>query len=303
MIIRSSLGFVCLVGVAFGHSGHSHVVHKQAMAVDAEGDLTSGPRLMRAEDLASSLEIQEQGQAQHTQQAETLEEALPISASDIAYRAWASKFEPVTVSSHARRYAHDAHKAMDLLMGTTGMAEEDLVCDTPLTTLSPAPKHAMENSSPLQLGVDASASDADIRKAYKKKALLLHPDKGGGNDAEEAFKRLSEAHAILSEADSRWRYDLGANAQNANHHGLTGEERRRWNKERAAAHAALNAETRKITNQGNVPGSHKTKSKEKFAQHRQDVKEFLLKKVSPIVHLAWRSRGASGRACDSADGM
>jgi DnaJ family protein A protein 2 len=46
------------------------------------------------------------------------------------------------------------------------------------------------------LDVSKSApTEADIKKAYKKKALLYHPDKGGNP---EKFKALSCAHAILS---------------------------------------------------------------------------------------------------------
>lgn len=57
------------------------------------------------------------------------------------------------------------------------------------------------------LGVSRSASDADVKKAYRKLALKLHPDKCKAAGAEEAFKSVSKAFACLSDADKRAAYD------------------------------------------------------------------------------------------------
>ena len=58
------------------------------------------------------------------------------------------------------------------------------------------------------LGVDKSASAAEIKKAYRKKALKYHPDKTSGDKvAEEKFKKVSEAYAVLSDADKKQQYD------------------------------------------------------------------------------------------------
>jgi DnaJ-class molecular chaperone len=54
------------------------------------------------------------------------------------------------------------------------------------------------------LGVEKSASDKDIRSAYRKKAMQLHPDKGGD---ESEFKLLVEAYEIISDPERRARYD------------------------------------------------------------------------------------------------
>ena len=55
------------------------------------------------------------------------------------------------------------------------------------------------------LGVSKGTSDADIKKAYKKKAMKLHPDSPTGD--EEKFKELSSAYDALKDADSRAKYD------------------------------------------------------------------------------------------------
>lgn len=55
------------------------------------------------------------------------------------------------------------------------------------------------------LGLDASASEEEVRKAYKTKAQTLHPDREGGD--EEAFKELLEAYKTLSDATRRRYYD------------------------------------------------------------------------------------------------
>ena len=52
------------------------------------------------------------------------------------------------------------------------------------------------------LGISKSASAAEIKKAYRKKALQYHPDKNpGDSSAEELFKKSAEAYEVLSDAD------------------------------------------------------------------------------------------------------
>lgn len=55
------------------------------------------------------------------------------------------------------------------------------------------------------LGVDKSASQAEIKKAFRKLAHAYHPDKKGGNEAR--FKEVSEAYAVLSDEKKRAQYD------------------------------------------------------------------------------------------------
>ena len=58
------------------------------------------------------------------------------------------------------------------------------------------------------LGVDKTASDAEIKKAYRKLAMKFHPDKNPDNKAaEESFKEASEAYEVLSDANKKQKYD------------------------------------------------------------------------------------------------
>jgi len=65
------------------------------------------------------------------------------------------------------------------------------------------------------LGVDKNANDEDVKKAYRKRAMVHHPDRHSGATDEEKkehetkFKEVGEAYAVLSDSKKRQRYDTG----------------------------------------------------------------------------------------------
>jgi len=67
------------------------------------------------------------------------------------------------------------------------------------------------------LGVSREASEKDIKSAYRKLAMKYHPDRSDASDAEERFKEISEAYAVLSDPGKRKQYDqfghAGINSQ------------------------------------------------------------------------------------------
>ncbi|KAF9290147.1 hypothetical protein BGZ68_007850 [Mortierella alpina] len=57
------------------------------------------------------------------------------------------------------------------------------------------------------LGINKDASDSEIKKAYRKLALQMHPDKNGAPGADEAFKIVSKAFTVLSDPQKRAIFD------------------------------------------------------------------------------------------------
>lgn len=58
------------------------------------------------------------------------------------------------------------------------------------------------------LGVERGASEADLKKSYRRLAMKFHPDRNPGDkEAEDAFKEANEAYEVLSDASKRAAYD------------------------------------------------------------------------------------------------
>ena len=72
------------------------------------------------------------------------------------------------------------------------------------------------------LGIERSASEEEIKKAFKKAALKYHPDRNPDNkEAEEKFKEMNEAYQVLSDSEKKSRYDQYGTAD-ANGAGFSG---------------------------------------------------------------------------------
>src|SRR3989442_3599510 len=62
------------------------------------------------------------------------------------------------------------------------------------------------------LGVSRSATDEQIRSAYRKLARQFHPDVNSASDASERFKAVTEAYEVLTDPQRRQRYDMFGSA-------------------------------------------------------------------------------------------
>jgi DnaJ-class molecular chaperone len=80
------------------------------------------------------------------------------------------------------------------------------------------------------LGVAKTASEKDIKQAFRKLARKFHPDVNPGNKAAEAkFKELNEAYEVLGDPEKRKKYDeLGANWRMYEQAGAAGQQRGGW---------------------------------------------------------------------------
>src|SRR5690606_7747562 len=77
------------------------------------------------------------------------------------------------------------------------------------------------------IGVSRGADTAEIKNAFRQRAMQYHPDRNPGDKAaEERFKELSEAYALLRDPESRARYDRYGHAVNGTTptHAYTGEQ-------------------------------------------------------------------------------
>jgi DnaJ-class molecular chaperone len=70
------------------------------------------------------------------------------------------------------------------------------------------------------LGVPKTASEADIKKAFRTLAKKYHPDTAKGDDAKKKFQEISGAYDVVGDKDKRARYDRGEIDENGNPRGF-----------------------------------------------------------------------------------
>ena len=76
------------------------------------------------------------------------------------------------------------------------------------------------------LGINKNADENEIKKAYRKLAIIYHPDKSPADKKEEyteKFKKISEAYEVLSDPEKKKKYDMfGKEAANMENGGMPG---------------------------------------------------------------------------------
>ncbi len=79
------------------------------------------------------------------------------------------------------------------------------------------------------LGIKQNASSTEIRTAYKKLAMLYHPDRNPGNkEAEELFKLINEAYHVLADPQKRQIYDVGISYPQHTYHSSAHDTSAYW---------------------------------------------------------------------------
>jgi membrane protein involved in colicin uptake len=151
----------------------------------AEDEARAAAVQLSAEEAAAAREAQIAAAAKKAAAAKAAEEAA-------AKKAAAQK----AAAAREAQKAAAAQKASEEAAAAKKAAEEAAAKAAPATN--------DESGYYATLGVNSNATDTEIKKAFHKLALKHHPDKGGD---QEKFKRIKEAHEILSDPVKKKEYD------------------------------------------------------------------------------------------------
>ena len=117
------------------------------------------------------------------------------------------------------------------------------------------------------LGITSAADEARLKRAYRKLALGLHPDKNDAEGSAEAFKSVSNAFAILSDADKRRKYDNWSQAKKY-------EKKNNKNNDAASNAAASRREAWVKRGTGRDAGGAKSSPKDDSSDDGDDAAKF-----------------------------
>ena len=99
------------------------------------------------------------------------------------------------------------------------------------------------------LGVNIDASATEIKKAFRKLAHMLHPDKNDANNASEKFREVNEAYLILSDEEARSKYNIEYEAFIGENNHYNNEQKHEENYEQTYKDEDLNNWTKKAKEQ------------------------------------------------------
>ena len=154
-------------------------------------------------DLDSALKIAEKAQK--------LSSSLASEAAKIARKISERRAKGFATSSSApgerAKEASARRTAQETTSGSTKRGEETYVKGTAEQEKLMKDIQSKKNDYYAVLSVSRTATENEIKKAYRKLAVKIHPDKCQGTGAEEAFKIVSKAFACLSDAEKRAAYD------------------------------------------------------------------------------------------------
>ncbi|KAM4584249.1 dnaJ homolog subfamily B member 14 [Odontesthes bonariensis] len=145
------------------------------------------------------------------------------------------------------------------------------------------------------LGVNKEANDDELKRAYRKLALKFHPDKNHAPGATEAFKKIGNAYAVLSNPEKRRQYDLtgGEEPSSPSHSRAGGFDFHRGFEADITPEDLFNmffgggfpsSNTHTFTN-GRTSYSHQTDSRQERTEERGDGGFSMFIQLMPIVVL------------------